>query len=396
MLTFTVTRPLQRMAANRRSLWLAMGRVRARRYVPAAVTGGFVALVGYNVIYWLGAFRSAPLAQDASIYYVAAQIGLARGWNRIYDLGLQARYLVHLHAGIADPSYFVYANPPPLAWLTVPLTLTPPVAAYLVVVLLSLAGLIAAATVTASSGRTRILFVLGALAWYPVAYGLRLGQVSPLAGTVVLLSWWLDRRGRPGLAGVVLALTAIKPQLALLVAPCFLVAGRHRVFISWLATTFGLGVLSILSLGASGLAQYAQVLRTVHAVPFNQQFTLAALAGGSLLTIVLQLMVASLTLVVAYRIRQQGTASVVAIALVGGMLAAPYLHVDDFAMLVPAAWLLLREGRSLAQRLWLIPTAVTMELAWVLGPLPILASLVVSLLLFLFPRSEPDSIALAA
>jgi hypothetical protein len=369
----------------------------ARRYLPAALAGALLGLAAYDLTYWMEALRSAPLAHDSTIYYVAAQIGLVHGWNRIYDVGLQAQVFTGLHAGMWDPNYFVFSNPPPLAWLFAPLTLVPPLAAYLILTALSLIALVGAAVLTgAAAGSTRVLFVLGAIAWYPVVYGLRLGQVSLLVGALVVLSWWFQRRGRPELAGVVLALAVIKPQLALLVAPCLLVAGHRRIFVSWLLTTVLLVVASMLSLGASGLHQYAQVLGSLHSAEFSRHFTLAALGAGSTLTIALEGLAAVVTLVVAYRIRDQGTASVIAVALLGGMLAAPYLHVEDFTVLLPAAWFLLREADSIAQRLWLLPIAVTMELAWVLGPLPILASLTISLLLFLFPRSEPRSIALAA
>ena len=387
------------MARKKPSLWLAMGGAcaRARRYLPAALTGGFAAIAGLDLEYWVGAFRTAPLAQDTSVYYVAAQIGLARGWNRIYDLTLQAQFFARLHAGVADPSFFLYTNPPLLAWLIVPLTLVPPVGAYLAIVTLCLGALTATAALAAPrDGWSRILFVLGALAWYPVVYSLRLGQLPLLIGAAVVLSWWLDQHGWPKLGGAVLAMTMIKPQLALLVAPCLLLAGRRGLFVTWLGSTLALGLLSILSLGASGVGQYFKLLAIIRTVPFDQQFTLAALGGGSAVTTALQALAVILTLVAAYRIRHRGTAPVVAVALLGSVLAAPHLHVDDFAVLVPVAWLLLRDAHSAVQRLGLLPMAVTMELAWVLGPLPILASLTISLLLFLVPRREQRSMALAA
>jgi Glycosyltransferase family 87 len=375
----------------------AMAGARARRYLPAALTGALLAVAGFDISYWIGALRSSPLAQDSSIYYVAAQVGLAHGWNRIYDPTLQSQFLAGLHAGISDPRFFLYANPPPLAWLFAPLTVAPPLAAYLVFAAFSLAALLTAAILAASPSRwTRIVFVLGAIAWYPAIYSLRLGQVSVLVAALVVFGRWLDRRGWPALGGAILALAIIKPQLVLLVGPCLLIAGKRRMFAGWLLATLSLVVVSMLSLGASGLRQYAEMLGVVHAVAFNERFTLAALGAGDRLTMVLQGLAALLALGVAYRIRHQGTAVVMAVGLLGGVLAAPYLHVDDFAVLLPAAWFLLAEGRSTVQRLSLLPIALTTELAWVLGPLPILASLAISLLLFLVPRREQPSLALAA
>lgn len=361
---------------------------RARNILLAALGGSLGAIAVYDINYWIGAFRSAPLAQDTSLYYVAAQIGLRQGWSRIYDPSLQANFLVALQPGFAQ-DFFLFGNPPVMAWLMAPLTLLSPVAAYLVVVGISFAALLGIGLLAAPwRGRVLLIAILAPLAWYPVIYCLRLGQVSLLVGLLVALCWWLERRALGELAGLVLALTAIKPQLALLVAPCLLLAGRWRVAAGWLAGTVVLAGLSLLSLGAEGVGQYFRVLNTLHGEIYNEVFTLASVTGGAGWTIFLQIAVACVTMAAAYRIRRGPTSAVIALALLGGLLAAPYVHVDDYAVLVPAAWLLVRAGRPLYHTLSLIPLAISIELAWVLGPYPILAALAGCLVLFFVPSAD--------
>jgi hypothetical protein len=53
-------------------------------------------------------------------------------------------------------------------------------------------------------GLPRILYLLGALAWYPVLYQLRVGQPVMIVVFAVAACWRLAESGRPWLAGVVL------------------------------------------------------------------------------------------------------------------------------------------------------------------------------------------------
>src|SRR2546421_38517 len=75
------------------------------------------------------------------------------------------------------------------------------------------------------------------LGLFPTAFGLMVGQPVALVAAVLAGSWWAAERNKPVLAGLVLSLTAIKPQVALLVPLCLLVSGHGRVFAAWLAAT---------------------------------------------------------------------------------------------------------------------------------------------------------------
>ena len=54
------------------------------------------------------------------------------------------------------------------------------------------------------------------------------------------------------------------------------------------------------------------------------------------------LLAAVLTLLVAYRLRDRATSQVYAIGIFGSLLVAPYVHVQDFALWIPASLLLMR------------------------------------------------------
>lgn len=371
---------------------------RTRNAILGACAGLLVGAAAYDIAYWVNAFRGAPLDQDISLYYLASQIGLSHGWSHIYDVGLQMHFYQRLGAHVAWNSLLLYATPPPAAWLMAPFTLLPPVMAYMAVVTASLIALVAGAFSVAPGPRRRqVLYVLAGLAWYPVIYSFRLGQVTVLIAVAVVVAWRLDRGGRPELAGIALALTAIKPQLAILVAPCLFLIGRRRLALAWASTLAALVVLSLFSLGASGLKQYLDILAQLHGMAYNRQFTLAGVLGLGPATVALEAAIVVLTLAAAYYQRHAGPERVIAIALVGGVLAAPYLHVDDFAVLLAAGWLFLRSEPPLWQRLWLIAVAGATELAWVLGPVPILVTLAVWFA-FLLPRlrQQPEAARIAA
>ena len=101
----------------------------------------------------------------------------------------------------------------------------------------------------------------GAVAWYPVLYSLSLGQPALVIVLAVGAGWWLAEAGRPYLAGVVLGLSAIKPQLTLLLparAPCGWTVARRagvggRRPPSWLPSL-------VRVIGAQGLDDYRSLL----------------------------------------------------------------------------------------------------------------------------------------
>src|SRR5256714_14081974 len=93
-----------------------------------------------------------------------------------------------------------------------------------------------------------------ALALPLVAFSLLLGQVVMLVGATLALVWWCLRRGSPVLAGIVLSLVAVKPQLAFLV-PLGLLAGLHvRAVVAWASASAALALLTVAAVGTGGNA----------------------------------------------------------------------------------------------------------------------------------------------
>ena len=100
--------------------------------------------------------------------------------------------------------------------------------------------------------------------------------------------------------------------------------------------TVALGLLagaSAIALGPSGIAAYEARLNFAAGVPVNQELTLAPFVGSLVATRVIQAGIALWALGLAYGLRRRGHEWVLIPALIGGLLASPYLHIDDLVML---------------------------------------------------------------
>ena len=322
--------------------------------------------------------RAELLDNDLTLVFMAARIGLEHGWSHIYSLPLQHQVFSELrpHAPWNSGSWFVAA--PPHAWLLapfVPLGAGVATAAFMATALASLA---AAWWIAApGAGWTRALWLLGALAWYPVLYSLSLVQPDLLVMLLVAVAWRLSASHRPYLAGVVLGLTVIKPQLVLLLPLVLLTSGRWRMAAAWVAVAGALGLLSLLSLGPGGLAEYRSILSQAQAIPNNRYFTPAYVLGAGASGYVFSAVVVVVAAVAGYLNRRAADTRVFALGLVATCIGATYWHLQDFTMLVLAAWLFWREAPPAWQRAWLLVVAVGAEFAWGLTPLPVLVGVAV-------------------
>ncbi|HKC20200.1 MAG TPA: hypothetical protein VKE27_11290, partial [Candidatus Dormibacteraeota bacterium] len=75
-----------------------------------------------------------------------------------------------------------------------------------------------------------------------------------------------------------------------------------------------------------------------------------------------------------FRLRGRGIEWTYACALVGGMLATPYAHLDDLAMLGLAAWLMLRAGAPRWSWIYMLAGVLAVEGEPFWGPVPVLAA----------------------
>ena len=365
-----------------------------RRWRNLAMAGGAVAaalFAIFDLYQWGLAYAGDRFHNDFTFYYAAARIGLAHGWPSIYDLPLQQAELDAIGSGIKIAELARYISPPPVAWAALPLTVLPyPVAYWTWSALLLIALVLTWRLASPGRGAWRLVHLAAAVGWLPVIYGLQLGQPGIFVALGVAACYALMKAERPFWAGVALGALALKPQLAFLVPAALLVSGRTRAFWGSVVALGGLGVASAIALGSSGVAAYEARLSFAAGVPANRELTLAPLIGNLAVTRVIQAAIALWALTLSYRLRRRGPEWIFIPALIGGLLASPYLHLDDVAMLGLAAWLYLRTSPRGWTLGFMLAVALAVEGLPFWGPLPLIAGEVVALvLLSVTPRDVP-------
>lgn len=356
-----------------------------RRWVNLGTAAGAVAAVlfaAFDLFQWVQAYTSDRFHNDFTFYYAAARIGLAHGWSSIYDLGLLQGELDAMGSGIKIAALARYVSPPPLAWAATPFTALPFPAAYFLWSALMLAALGLTWSLAAPGhGRARLIHLAAALGWLPVVYCLQLGQPGLLVALGVAASFAALRAGRPVWAGAALAVLAFKPQLAFLVPIALLVAGRYRAFLS---SAVALGVLAIASaaaLGTGGISTYLDRLSLAATVPVNRVLTLDAAIGNVTVTRIVQVLIAIFAMALVYRLRRREPEWIYATALIGGLLATPYMHLDDLLMLGLAGWMLLRVPAPTWTPAYLLAAVLAIEGEPFWGALPVLGAELAGLVL---------------
>jgi len=362
----------------------------ARRNLGAAALAWFLTLVAAITGWW----TFQPVVRDGTdsdltFVYIGARIGIENGWSHIYSFDLQQQLFSLLRPGAPFGDGARFVSPPPLAWLVLPLSALGPKAAFWIWLAISLVVLVAAWWFAApGDGWKRWLWLLGALAWYPVLYALALGQPVMLALLAVAGCWWLAEARRPYLAGAVLGLSAVKPQLTIAVPLVLLAAGRWRIAAGWGVTVAALAAASLIAIGRQGLDDYLGLLAAAQPVVNNRYFTLAGVIGTGVPAYATQAGVTAIGMIGAYANRHASLARLLCLGLVTTVLGASYWHLDDYAILLGAAWLFWRDGPPAWQRAWLLVVAFAAEFAWPLGPLPILLAVAVWMVFLVAPSQS--------
>jgi hypothetical protein len=242
--------------------------------------------------------------------------------------------------------------------------------------------------------------------WPPVEFGLKLGQNSLLVWALVLAALIAVQGGRFGLAGGLLALGLVKPQVAFLyVGGVAIWAARERRLGRYVGV--GIGTMAALALLVLAVAPdaYADLLAlqprtwdywgsTVALPPL-----LAALSGSQVLAVVVYLPVAvigsGMALGAWTRHEAQELAYVAAVTACATLILTPYAYPYDAILLqLPVMWLvaaanrLRRPGRGLAvavaavgiASLWLLERPADYTAWRYLGLLPPLGTLIALLL----------------
>jgi hypothetical protein len=358
----------------------------SRRWRNLGVASGALAatmFAGFDLYQWVGAYGSDNFHNDFTFYYAAARIGVTHGWQSIYDLGLQQSELYAIGSRIKIAELARYISPPPLAWLALPFTLLPYPFAYMLWSALLLAALAGTWYLGApGAGPARFIHLVAALAWLPVIYALQLGQPGLLVALGVAGSYALLRKHRQFLSGLALGVIVLKPQLGFLLPFALLASGRYRA-VAGAAVGIGLLLLaSAVNLGPDGVAAYAQRLSFAADVPVNRQLTLALVIGGLAAARLVQGAIAIWALALVYRLREQSLEWMFVLAILGGLLATPYLHIDDLVMLGLAVWLYLRiPGRPRWSWAFLLALVIAAEGIPEWGPLPLIAGEIAFLVL---------------
>ncbi|HXN77389.1 MAG TPA: glycosyltransferase family 87 protein [Candidatus Dormibacteraeota bacterium] len=354
-----------------------------------AVTAALFAV--FDLYQWALAYAGDRFHNDFTFYYAAARIGLAHGWPAIYDLHLQQAELDTIGSGIKIAELARYISPPPVAWSALPLTPLPyPVAYWIWSALLLIALVLTWRLASPGHGPWRLVHLAAAVGWLPVIYGLQLGQPGLFVALGVAACYALLKAERPFWAGVALGALALKPQLAFLVPVALLVGGRTRAFWGSVVALGVLGLASAIALGPSGIGAYQARLTFAAGVPVNRELTLAPLLGSLEVTRVIQAAIALWALFLVYRLRRRGHEWIFIPALVGGLLASPYLHLDDLAMLGLAAWLYVRTSPRAWTLGFVLAVVVAAEGLPLWGPVPLIAGELGALvLLSVNPRGVP-------
>jgi hypothetical protein len=363
-----------------------MGLSDRRRWRNLGIAAGALAaamFAVFDVYQWVVAYGSDHYHNDFTFYFAAARIGAEHGWQSIYNLDLQQAELNAIGSTIRIAQLARYISPPPVAWLALPFTLLPYPIAYEAWIALLLGALAGTWYLAApGAGRLRVIHLVAAMAWVPVIYGLQLGQPGLFVAFGVAGSYALLRSGRPFLCGLALGAIALKPQLGFLLPLALLAAGRYRA-VAGAAVAIGLLALaSVINVGPQGIADYEQRLTFAASVPVNRELTLALLVGGMTVTRVLQAAIAIWALALVYRFRKRPVEWIFVIPLVGGLLATPYLHLDDLVMLGLAAWLFLRiPGRPGWSWAYVLALVIAAEGIPEWGPVPLILGEIAALLL---------------
>ncbi len=138
-----------------------------------------------------------------------------------------------VHQGGRDV-WMIWTYPPGLTVLIAPLGALTFIEAWVLFTVLSLGAIILAVRPYCSGMVPPLLCFALAPAWIPTLY---IGQTTALWSATLLAALWALRGGRPVLAGVLIGLLTLKPQLGLLIPVALIAAGAWRTIGAATVTT---------------------------------------------------------------------------------------------------------------------------------------------------------------
>ncbi|WP_322025194.1 glycosyltransferase family 87 protein [Burkholderia sp. BCC1977] len=397
-----------RYRAKRCAQWLTADRIIPYSCIMLMLCVGFLITWGFVTDTFTSQTTARP-GVDFSVFWTASRLVLQGHAAAIYDP------VFFSHAEVAQFGAYIghqslpWLYPPTMLLFIAPVALVPFLPAYFLFFAGSL--LCYAHAVLRLSGLRAHLPVPRAAALVVLAYSgvfasILYGQNSILtAGIAAFALHFLGRR--PIVAGVLIGLLAIKPQMAV-VFPFVLVATRSwRTFASAAITTvlFTAAGIALTGIGSlTGLVQAMSIVRGMHftlpAYWFVSPTTFAALrlAGASIpVSLAAQAAVGLLAIAAAVHVwrrtadmRLRGAALVVAT-----LLTTPYLWHYELAWLGIAIFCLIAHGLDEG---WLPGDQIVIVLAWLLpifevfnriSKLPQIGPVVLLAVLFVVVRRSP-------
>ena len=342
--------------------WLRRGR--------AAVVVALADLTLFNIYQIVNyqMFSARYQWPDFLYFYAFARAGLAHGYRQLYDPAIQA---AAVHSTFPQAPFYGVINPPPFAWLLTPLAVLPyPVALGIwtaaMVAALALSGYVLA------SGRDRILFAGLWLGFLPAYIVVVSAPLAPLVMLSLALTRKLKRDRREIAAGLVLAIGLLKPNLVVLVPFAFLAAGNRRLFVAWLSAASVLVIASVVSLGTSA-ADYVTATAVFASNRYALRWSLVPVFGDGFGWLAAALLITGGTLWLAWRLRNHGPETVLAIGVAGSLLVNHHLTPGDLNLLLVPIWLLLRIPGGL---IWKTTIGFMWAGAWLALMFPITAIVV--------------------
>jgi Glycosyltransferase family 87 len=311
------------------------------------------------------AVTEAPLLPytDFEMFYAGAT--LARSGNR--DLLYDKPTIVHQillaqgygEAEITEPIdtqspdhiWLRYYNPPAYLFAWAPATFLSVRDAYLVAIGLNIVMLVVLAVLLGFVVRWRmpltLLLLLGLFGFSPVYFSLHHGQPTILIAGLMAAGYLALRNGREAWAGILLALTGVKPNWLMASVPAM---RRRGLLLPFLATCVVFLALPFVLLGPSAVIDYVHlVLDRGDGDLTNSTYGSALLSWSGFFRALtgepqpLLWLVASIATVAVYaRVwLRSGSAVTLAAAVPTFLLIVPHSHPQDWTLMATAAALLL-------------------------------------------------------
>lgn len=351
----------------------------SRDALQALAVLGALAFAGTALAYLVTISWIAPIPRDSTglvvgrdflNFWMYGRAAMLPDPQRFYDPLVYARELTALLWPDYPEQNFSY--PPTIMLIAAPFGRLPYMPALLAWTALGIAAFIAVARQHLADRRALIALILSPAALFCLMSG-QLALVA--AAMLVTIFAWLDRR--PILAGVLIGLLTLKPQLGLLF-PVMLVAGGYgRAFVTAALTALALAALTAALFGQQLWIDFVKVgLPVQNFVLVDPKLTLEpfcptiymnlrGLGASFALAMTIQLAVAALAAAAVawvFRFRRDASPDLkMALFLACSLCVTPYLLAYDTLALCFAALMLLERdrldapGRRLAQLVYWLP-----------------------------------------